>query len=377
MFMRVLIVITKGELGGAQTHVLELCRSLRSECDFRVMVGGAADSPLGRELSAIGVPVEAVPGMSNETTIPMFIAGVRQVAAAAMSWKADLIHAHSAVGSVVGRLAGLLSGRQVLYTVHGFGFKRQVAWKRRYAVYLAERMLARLTRKYICVSEAERKLAMKLGVRGHEVSVIANGISDSPWRAQPQSSDPVLIMVARAVSPKRHDILLRALGIVQDRGIVAPPRTLLAGSGPLLESSRVMAEKLQLGCVDFLGDVDEVPRLMSEAHIFILLSDHEGQPISVLEAMRAGLSIVASDLPGIRTQITDGVEGLLVQNDPAAVALVIERLVRDPQLRACIAAAARKRYERDFSAEIMSCAVKNIYERLVPQQAKLALPPAA
>ncbi len=375
--MRVLIVITKGEIGGAQTHVLELCRALRSEFEFRVMVGGVADSPLGRELSAIGVPVDTVPGMRNDTTIPLFVASVRQVAAVAGAWQADLIHAHSAVGSVVGRLAGLMARRQVLYTVHGFGFKRQVAWRRRCAVYLAERLLAGLTGKYICVSETERQLATKLGVGEHEVSVIANGIGDSPWRAEPHAGDPVLIMVARAVSPKRHDILLRALAVMRDRGMVVLPRTILAGSGPLLEPARAMAKKLELGCVSFLGDVQEVPQLMARAHIFILLSDHEGQPISIIEAMRAGLPIIASDLPGIRTQIMDGVEGLLVENEADAVALAIERLVLDPDLRARIAAAARRRYECDFSAATMAGAVKQIYHGLALPRKTAPLPPAA
>lgn len=374
--MRVLIVITKGELGGAQTHVLELCRALHRQCDFRVLVGGTEGSPLGRDLSAMGVTVETVPGMSNQTTIASFLASVRQVAATARTWKADLIHAHSAVGAIVGRMAGLLAGRRVLYTVHGFGFKPQVAARRRWAVYLAERLLVPLTTKYICVSEAERQLATRLGVGDDKITVVANGLSDSPWRAEPHAADPVLIMVARAVSPKRHDILLRALAAMQDKGIVAPPRTILAGSGPLLDAARAMAEKYRLGRVSFLGDVDDVPRRLACSQIFCLLSDHEGHPISIIEAMRAGLPIVASNLPGIRTQITDGVDGLLTENDPDAVARTIERLVCDPQLRIRIAAAARAKYERDFSATTMAGAVMQVYDDVASRQSSGERPSA-
>jgi glycosyltransferase involved in cell wall biosynthesis len=372
--VRVLIVITKGELGGAQTHVLELCQMLRRECEFRVMVGEPGNSPLGRELSAIGVPVDVVPGMSNESSIPAFMACVRQVAATARTWQADLIHVHSAVGALVGRLAGLMSGRQVVYTVHGFGFKPQVGAKRRWVVYWAERLLVRLTAKYICVSDAERQLAATLGVREGEVSVIANGLRDSQWRAEQEGAEPVLIMVARAVSPKRHDLLLHALAVMRDKGIVAP-RTVFAGSGPLLPAVRALAEKFQLPGVSFLGDVDEVPRLLASSQIFALLSDHEGQPISVIEAMRAGLPIVASDLPGIRTQITDGVEGLLTANNPEAVAFSIERLMGDRQLRTRMAAAARRRYERDFSAATMAHAVMQVYGSLAVQPPYVVRPP--
>jgi glycosyltransferase involved in cell wall biosynthesis len=361
--VRVLIVITKGELGGAQTHVLELCQMLRRQCEFRVMVGEMGDSPLGRELSTMDVPVDVVPGMCNATSIPAFISCVRQVAATAKIWRADLIHVHSAVGALVGRMAGRLAGRQVLYTVHGFGFKPQVAAQRRWVVYLAERLLVRLTARYICVSDAERQLAIRLGVREREVFVIANGLRDSHWRAEPGAAEPVLVMVARAASPKRHDLLLRALAVMQDKGIAAP-RTIFAGSGPLLPAARAMAEKFRLPSVSFLGDVHEVPRLLASSQIFALLSDHEGQPISVIEAMRAGLPIVASDLPGIRTQVTDGVEGFLTANDPEAVARSIEQLMRDRQLRARMAAAARRRYERDFSAATMAHAVMQVYGSL-------------
>lgn len=136
-----------------------------------------------------------------------------------------------------------------------------------------------------------------------------------------------------------------------------------------------MAEKFRLSDVSFLGDVDEVPRLLARAQIFALLSDHEGQPIAVIEAMRAGLPVVASDLPGIRTQITDGVEGFLTANDPEAIARSIELLVCDRQLRARMAAAARRRYERDFSAATMAHAVMQVYGSLAARQQCGAFPP--
>jgi glycosyltransferase involved in cell wall biosynthesis len=372
--LRVLIVITKGELGGAQTHVLELCRALRRQCDFRVMLGGAAQSPLARELRAIDVPVENVPGMSNEISVRSVISSVRQVAATARNWEADLIHVHSAVASGIGRIAGVLAARPVVYTVHGFGFKPEVALKRRCAAYLAERLLVPLTAKYICVSEAERQLARRLGVPQDEVSVIANGLGDSPWRADPQVGEPVIVMVARAVSPKRHDLLLRALAVMQQNGI-EPPRTVLAGSGPLLDAAESMAKSLGLARVSFLGDVEQVPELLARSHIFVLLSDHEGQPISIIEAMRAGLPIVASDLPGIRTQVTDGVEGLLTPNEPVEIAKAIGQLVQDQELRTRIGAAARRKYERAFSVAGMAGDLKLLYDSFAEPVAAEVRPP--
>jgi glycosyltransferase involved in cell wall biosynthesis len=360
--MRVVLVITKGELGGAQTHVAELCGALRHRCDFLVLIGGGGRSPLGDALTSMNIRVESIPGLSNAVSVPSLLASVRQIADHARSWRADVIHVHSAVAAAVGRVAGWLAAIPVVYTVHGFAFKPQVPPVRRLCAFIGERVLAPLSSHVICVSHAERELAMKLGMPEARVSVISNGVSDSALRAQPSSLPATLIMVARMAAPKRHDLLLQALGVLQARGM-APPRTVLAGGGPLLAKTREAATASGLSCVSFCGDISDVDARLAQCQVFVLLSDHEGQPISVIEAMRAGLPIVASDLPGIRAQITPGVEGLLTSHEPEAIADAVERMVSDPLLRARLGAAARRRFESEFSAACMAEQVEQVYGR--------------
>jgi glycosyltransferase involved in cell wall biosynthesis len=358
--MRVVLVITKGEFGGAQTHVTELCGALRHRCDFLVLIGGSGRSPLGDALASLDIRVEPVPGLSNALSIPSLLASVRQIADHARSWRADVIHVHSAVAAAVGRIAGWLAAIPVVYTVHGFAFKPQVSPLRRLCGFGGERLLAPFSTHVICVSPAERELALKLGMPHRQVSVISNGVSDNALRAQPSSVPATLIMVARMAAPKRHDLLLQALQVLQARGI-ALPRTVLAGGGPLLAKWREAAAASGLSCVSFCGDVCDVDRRLAQCQVFILLSDHEGQPISVIEAMRAGLPIIASDLAGTRAQITHGVEGLLTGREPAAIADALERLITDPLLRARFGAAARRRFEKEFSAACMAEHVAQVY----------------
>ncbi|MES3004298.1 MAG: glycosyltransferase family 4 protein [Pseudomonadota bacterium] len=358
--MRVVLVITKGELGGAQTHVAELCRALRDRCQFLVLIGGGEHSPLGDALASLDIRVECIRALSNAVSASSLLASVRHIAERARFWRADLIHVHSAVAAVVGRIAGRLAAIPVVYTVHGFAFKPQVPALRRLCAFTGERLLAPFSSHVICVSSAERELALKLGMQGGQVSVISNGVSDSAIRAHPARTPATLVMVARMAPPKRHDLLLHALQVIQSRG-GEPPRTLLAGGGPLLAKWRQAAGNLGLDCVDFRGDIADVDATLARCQVFVLLSDHEGQPISVIEAMRAGLPVVASDLPGIRAQVTHGVEGLLTRNDPAAIADVVERLVADPMLRARLGAAARQRFEREFSAAGMAEQVARVY----------------
>lgn len=360
--MRVVLVITKGELGGAQTHVAELCAALRESHDFLVLIGGGERSPLNDVLTALDVPVQSLPGLGNAGPGRAVLASVRQIARHARSWDADVIHVHSAVAAAVGRVAGCLAGIPVVYTVHGFAFKPQVPAVRRLTAFAAERLLAPLSTHFICVSAAERELAKKLGTRPDRVSVISNGISDTPLRAQPAGTPPRLVMVARMAAPKRHDLLLRALQVLRSRGM-APLETVFAGAGPLMATWQKAADAAALAGVNFCGDVSDVPERLAHAHVFVLLSDHEGQPISIIEAMRAGLPILASDLPGVRAQITDGVEGLLTPNQPAEIADRLHRLIADPLLRLRMGAAARRRFETEFSAMRMASEVARIYQQ--------------
>lgn len=369
--MRIVLVITKGELGGAQTHVLELCRALRHRCEFLVLIGGDPSSPLGDALRVMNIRVEHLTSLSN-TLSPLSLWGsIREVAAHARAWGADLIHVHSAVAAAVGRVGGWMAATPVVYTVHGFAFKPQVRPVRRFCAFAGERLLAPLTRHLICVSGAERELAGRLGLSGDRISVISNGVSDSALRAQPAVSPPAILMVARMAPPKRHDLLLRALEILARRGVQLPP-TELAGGGPMLAKWREQAAAAGLSCVTFSGDVANIDARLAQGQLFVLISDHEGQPISVIEAMRAGLPILASDLPGIRAQVTPGREGLLTRNTPAAIADALEQVLGDPGLRVRLGAGARQRFEREFSAATMAEEVARVYDSCARKAAVLA-----
>jgi glycosyltransferase involved in cell wall biosynthesis len=359
--VRVLLVITKGELGGAQTHVAQLCGALRDRCRFLVLIGGAERSPLAQALEALLIPVVPLPGLDNGASPGPLLDSARQIVRHARAWGADLIHVHSAVAAALGRIAGVLAGVPVVYTVHGFAFKPQVPLVRRGCAFAAERLLAPLSAHTICVCDAEQELAMTLGIREERVSVISNGVADTSSRARPASEPPQVIMVARIAPPKRQDLLLAALQALRDRGIT-PPRTVFAGSGPFLAACREAASAMALDCVSFPGDVADVHDRLAQSQLFVLLSDHEGQPISIIEAMRAGMPVLASDLPGVRAQVTDGVEGLLSPNAPEQIAQRLQRLMGEPLLRARMGAAGRRRFEAEFSATRMGEQVASVYE---------------
>jgi glycosyltransferase involved in cell wall biosynthesis len=361
---KVMQVITKGESGGAQTHVLVLCQELTTRAHLTVTIGGTHPATvLGDGLHAIGVPVHRLPELNNSLSPWHLLAAVRGLLRLIRAQSPDMIHAHSAVAGVVARIAGAITGTPVIYTVHGFGFKSEAPRLQRSAAWLAEWALARLTRHMICVSEHERQLACRLPIPTARLSVIANAVADTPDRAT--AGDPRLriAMVARSAHPKRPDLLLQALALLRDRlGYEVP--TSVIGGGPDLESHRALSRRLNLEAVEFPGDVNDVPGRLAQHTIFVLMSDHEGLPISVIEAMRAGLAIVASDLPGMREIVTPGQHGLLVSNQADALAGALAQLASSAELRTRLGHAARQRYEARFRPTRMAEAVLAVYAQI-------------
>lgn len=364
----VMLVITKGEAGGAQSHVLALCEALVGQVRFTVVIGGPdAPSWLGDQLKDIGIRVLALPTL-QETLLPWRVwPALQDLMGLIQAHAPDVVHAHSAMAGLVARMTRVQLDISVLYTVHGFGFKPQVPWVRRQMASLAERALSRLTSHMVCVSQHERELAYQLPIAHERVHVVPNGIAHLKTPPENTWHDiPRLIMVARMKSPKRHDLLLQALAQVRDKFGHELPVTFV-GDGPLRAQYVALAEQLGLQEVTWAGEVTHVAPLLAEHDVLVLLSDHEGMPITVLEAMRSGLTIVVSDLPGIREQVIAGQEALLVHNNPDAVAEQLVRLAQEPYLRKRLARAAQQAFESTFTVERMSQRVLSLYEQCIEE----------
>ncbi len=376
----VMIVITRGEAGGAQSHVRDLCQALQARVQFTVVIGGPVEeSVLGRELTALGIAVCPMPDMVESLNPLKLWPAVQQLTELIHTHKPDLVHGHSAIGGLVARVAahrahitGHVARVPAVYTVHGFGFKPEVPLLRRTASALAERTMARWTSQMICVSKYERELAFDLAIAPERVHIIANGIARLPAPAVAENVDtanahtpsamPRIIMVARMKLPKRQDLLLQALAKVRNT-LGQELHVTFAGDGPLSDVLHTQAKELNLKNITWAGDVSHVSELLAQHEVFVLLSDHEGMPITVLEAMRAGLCVLASSLPGIREQINAYQDGILVANTPEAVAEKLLQLVRDPHMRKRLGRAAQQRFEDSFTADTMAERVLQVYRQ--------------
>lgn len=360
---RVAYVITNSEIGGAQSHVADLLRALADRVDATLLCGG--DGPLIDVATACGVPSIKLTLLDNALSPFRALATLRQLKQALRDAAPDLVHVHSAKAGALGRVAAWMLGIPVVYTVHGFAFKPAAPWVRRVAARLTEWCLAPITTRLICVADAEYALARALPIGKDRVSVIHNGIADTRHRADPAQTVSRIVMVARFAAPKRPDVLIRAFA----RAGLDGCELVIAGDGPLRGAMQALAAQVAPGRVALPGNVADIAALLATAQLFVLASDHEGLPVSVLEAMRGGLPVIATDLPGIREQAGDSnAIHMIPDNDEAALANALTTLASDPDRRAAMGHAVRSRWEQAFGVDRMADATWRVYGQALGQR---------
>ncbi len=181
----------------------------------------------------------------------------------------------------------------------------------------------------------------------------------------PDDGSPLVVSASRHDGRKGLDVLIRALACLRDAGV--PVRACLLGTGMLWRDHRALVSALGLDDrVSLPGLVPEVMPYLRHANVFVLPSIEEGSgSVSVLEALQAGVPVLATEVDGMPEDITDGVEGVLVPpGDEHALASALQTMLSDPERLRRHSAAARSLYERRFSAEAAVAAAREIYGEL-------------
>ncbi|HET8872328.1 MAG TPA: glycosyltransferase, partial [Gaiellaceae bacterium] len=179
-------------------------------------------------------------------------------------------------------------------------------------------------------------------------------------RASLKRKVPKIIAVGRLKAPKDFLTLVRAASRLPEGA-----ETLIVGEGP--DRLRLEQEINALGVTErvrLLGERYDVPKLLADADVFVLSSASEGMPVSVLEAMAAGLPVVSSRVGGVPELVVDGETGILVRpGDASALAAALSGLITDPAKRRSLGAAGRARAEERFDLEPFRRAHVELYSR--------------
>ena len=368
--MKILYCITRSDtLGGAHIHVADVASWARAHGhDASVIVGG--EGPFCDHLSGLGVPYQVSSNLCRPIRPLSDLRAIAELRRMFRGASPDLISLHSAKAGLLGRLAALGLKVPVVFTAHGWSFTEGVPAPIGAFYRTLERLAAPLADRIITVSHYDRLLAISAGIRPAEkIVAIHNAMPDKAARADPGRRDgpPRIVMVARLDNPKDHGTLLAALAGLIDREWIVD----LIGDGPLEDEVKVEIERRRLADrVQVLGLRSDVGALLGESQVFVLTTHWEGLPRSILEAMRAGLPVIATDVGGIPESVVEGSTGYLVPRHGADVLRDrLAHLLDHPEERLRLGNAGRQRFEEHFRFERLAEETWAVYRELVGERA--------
>ena len=297
---------------------------------IHAVVACPSPSPLADQLVAAGIDVigwqaTRSPGLATLGEAIALRRIVRRLSP-------TVVHLHSSKAGMVGRL--VIRGRlATVFQPHGWSFLVAHGWTRATAL-LWERFAARWTSAAVSVSEGERVLAVGAGVDIERHFVIPNTIHVSAQSDRSVAlrlrvelglgTAPVVLCVGRLCTQKGQDILLEAWPAVL--AAVPNARLLLAGDGPSAE----LLQRNPPANVSFLGSRSDVDDLLGVADVVAMPSRFEGMSLAMLEAMAAGKSVVAANVPGVGETITAVAGAVVAVGDVAGLARAISARLTDP-----------------------------------------------
>ena len=349
-------------IGGAERHLLDLCKGLDRRKFRPEIIYFHRDEQMLPEFLQEGIPSSIFPVKGGELTFRE----IWRLSRLIKKLSPDIVHVHLFHASRFGAMAAFLAGvRQIVRTKHNVSDpetrpgKRDRIWR-----VLQSAILTRT----VAVSQA---IAEQVGTpyviyNGIDTDYFDPNLIDPTERAGyaklfDVKGSPIIGIAARLTKQKGHIVLLNAFSELLSDWPNA--QLLIAGDGEELPTLELLSNKLNLTeHVQFLGPIRNVREFLSVLDVFTHPSIFEGLGIAVIEAMSMGLAIVATKVDGLAELITDGVEGSLVEpNNPIALSKAMKRILSDPALRKNMGQRARKKAVGKFSVKTMIQKYEELY----------------
>ncbi len=349
-------------IGGAERHLLDLCKGLDRRKFRPEIIYFHRDEQMLPEFLQEGIPSSLFPVKGGELTFRE----IWRLSRLIKKLSPDIVHVHLFHASRFGAMAAFLAGvRPIVRTKHNVSDpetrpgKRDRIWR-----VLQSAILTRT----VAVSQA---IAEQVGTpyviyNGIDTDYFDPNLIDPTERAGyaklfDVKGSPIIGIAARLTKQKGHSVLLNAFSELLSDWPNA--QLLIAGDGEELPTLELLSNKLNLTeHVQFLGPIRNVREFLSVLDVFAHPSIFEGLGIAVIEAMSMGLAIVATKVDGLAELITDGVEGSLVEpNNPIALSKAMKRILSDPALRENMGQRARKKAVGKFSVKTMIQKYEELY----------------
>jgi len=377
--LRVLHVLHTLMRAGAEQLVYEMAVGYRGRLAMAALCLDKL-GPLAEELRSLDVPV-----YFTQRGEGMELGQTAKIRDAIVEFSPDVLHCHQYTPFFYGSLTRIRMGLSpatrrhrpaLLFTEHGRHYPDIVNGKRR----LMNKLLLPQAAHITAVCEFTRgRLVEKEAIAAGRIEVVYNGVDPSRFAGLPSPSAaraalglpadvPLVVQVGTLRSVKDHPTALRAFARVRKE--LPRARIAFAGDGPDMGAYKSLSAELGIeASVHWLGSRSDVPNVLAAGDVMLMTSLSEAHSVSLLEAMAAGLPIVATAVGGIPETVADGVSGLLApRGDDAGLATHLVTLLRDEALRHRMGQAGRARVHDRFLRSTMHERYYQIYQRLARKE---------
>lgn len=364
--MKIVQIVTRmDDVGGAQIHVKDIASGLKNTGHDIYIITGEKES-IHNEIEQNGIKLINSRNLIRKLNIISDIKAVMEIRKLIKKIEPDIIATHSSKAGTIGRVVGWSLNIPTIFTAHGWSYTDGVSRRKQWIYILIEKVMGRFSDGVITVSEYDKQLALRYKVLPEsKIYKVHNGVHDIVRTKNPidLNEPPKIIMVARFAPPKRQLQLLKALEQIR----YLKWKVSFAGDGPQLQEAQDFVKSVGLeDRVAFLGNRQDITELLQKADLFALLSDWEGLPLSILEAMRCSLPIISSDVGGVKEAVIQSINGYLIpktDNNELQKKLIL--MLSDSSLRLKMGEQSRQLYEEKFTFEKMFNETLLFYEKTI------------
>ncbi len=381
---KILYLITKSNWGGAQRYVFDLASNLPQQ-RFEPVVAAGGDDALFRALREAGIRTIRIPGLKSNIGLFNDLIALYRVTRLVISEQPDIVHLNSSKIGIIGAFANRIAGfcmhvrPRVVFTAHGWVFTEDRARPVRWLMKNISAVAAYFHDRVITLSSRDHELA-KAFAPPNKLALIPNGIDPAFYDERARAREFLSRHLERDLTPntlvigtiaeltpnKGLKYLIHAAGLMARRVDRNRSIIVIIGEGKERASLEQMTRVRGLSdMVYFAGFIPEAARYLRGFDVFVAPSVKEGLPYAVMEAMAAGLPIVASDVGGIPDLIDSSDSGVIIRpKSPIRIASSVHTLLNDPTRRSALGNKAQERVASTFPLRHMITRTTRLYTKL-------------
>lgn len=361
--MKIVYFVTRSDtVGGAQIHVRDLALAM-GDAGHEVLVIVGGRGVYYDMLNSLGISVKSLGSLERDINVLKDLKVIFEYRKVIAHFKPDIISMHSAKAGMLGRLASIFDFKtKKIFTAHGWSHIRTATRKKQLFFCLVEFILQFFTDIIVTVCREDEFFAYQnLKIRKSKLITIHNAMPDIAHRkSDTLHSNLRFITVARFQEPKDYMTLITAFSKINNTNWSLE----IIGDGPDFDMIYNKAKEYNLlDNINFLGRRDNVSELLSDADVFLLISNSEGFPRSILEAMRGALPVIATNVGGVKESVIDKANGFVVPpGNVEELSSKIELLIANRQLVENMSIKSRELYEQNFTFSKMFNKTINLYK---------------